>query len=321
MRRTLSALALTTALCLTALPAQAAGTADVPVTPIAPVVVDECGVGGDSVTIPDIDGVRYLVEISGATIELTPGSYAGVAFWADDAMTEEEYDDLVLGDTEGWTLPDAAATITAEAVDGAVLAEGAPTSFDVALSSTPCAPEHAAVTATSTECGTLTFTNPAGNPDAVVVWGDMDAWEEYAEVTVPAGGSRTVTTDAQEVDWFAVDATTWKDEEWADPFEGATARATTVPDYVATQEDRDLLAETAQMFDDLLDEGLGQGLTQVEQDCEPAPVEEPTTTPTPEIPAVVQTDGVAQPSPVAPLALGGLTALAALLVLRPRRQR
>ena len=111
MRRPLMALCLTTALGLGAAPAAlAAGTA--PVTPLAPTVVDECGLGSDRVTIPQVEGVRYVVTISGETIELTPGDYAGVAFWPEEAMSEESFEDLLSGDGT-WSAPDAAATITA----------------------------------------------------------------------------------------------------------------------------------------------------------------------------------------------------------------
>ncbi|MDN5718348.1 MAG: hypothetical protein L0G89_14065 [Janibacter sp.] len=316
MRRILSALCLSTALGLTAaLPAHAA---DAPVTPSAPTVVDECGLGQDRVTIPDIAGVQYLVEIDGTVVQLTAGDYAGVAFWPEDAMSEEELDELVFGDAQGVTLPDASATITAEAVDGAVLAEGATTSFDVALSSTPCAPEHAAVTAVA-DCGTVTFSNPAGNPEVLVLWGDADSDEDYSELVLAPGASRTVRTDAEEVDWFAVEEEAWTEEDWEDEEWATSLGSAATPDYVATEDDRLVLQEVAEFFDALLAADLGGGLLELPADC-PAPEDTTPDEDTPEIPAVVQTDGVEQPSLAAPLLLGGLTALIAWSVVRPRRQ-
>lgn len=332
MRPYLTTLCLSAGLALMAPPASAASA---PVTPLAPTVVDECGLGKDTVTIPEIDGIRYLVDLGGQTIELTPGAYAGIAFipWEE---VEDEEGDLAFDDEGGLALPDARATITAEALDGYALADGVPTSFDVTLSSGPCASTTSFVTAMSTECGTITFTNPAGNPDALVMWVDASSLDDYAEVVVPPGTSHTVSTSADEIDWFAVDDSAWDDTPWEDEledeFEGASTLAATFPDYVTTQEDRDELTEAAEFFDAMLTEGLGGGFETVDQDCATPPVDEPgdtgtpkpslTPTPgaTPEIPAVVQTDGVAPVNPAAPLLLGGLTALIAWSVLRPRRQ-
>lgn len=320
MRRILSALCLSTALGLTAaLPAQAA---DGPVTPTAPVVVDECGVGQDSVTIPDIDGVRYFFDVGDAVVELTPGAYAGIAFLPDDALADDDLEDVVeeSAEDETWELPDAAATIRAEATDGHVLADGAIASFDVSLSSAPCASDNSPVTATSTECGSVTFANPAGNPEALVLWVDAaDEVADFTEISLAPGDSRTVTTSADDVFWFAVEASAWDED-----FGWGTTLGATTPDVVATPEDREALKELAEWIDILLDDvDLGEGTLNIDQDCSTPPVDQPggTDAPTtPEIPAVVQTDGIAQQSPVVPVALGGLTALAGLLVLRrPRR--
>ena len=93
MRRPLMALCLTAVVGVATAPAALA--APTPVTPLAPTVIDECGVGGDRVVIPQVDGVRYLAEVSGTTFELTPGSYAGVAFWPEDAITEAEVESFL----------------------------------------------------------------------------------------------------------------------------------------------------------------------------------------------------------------------------------
>lgn len=298
MRRSLTALCLSAGLVLVASPALAA---DTPVTPLAPTVVDECGLGQDRVKIPDVPGVQYLYEVGGIVVQLTPGDYAGVAFIPWDEV-EDEDGDLLFDDEGELSLPDAQATITAEALDGAVLTPGAPTSFDVSLSSAPCASSATLVTATSDECGTLTFTNPAGNPPALVMWVDTDSLEDYTEVVVPAGTSRTVSTSATEVDWFAVDDSVWDEDLWEGELAGASPLGATVPDEVATQEDRDAMAETAEFFDSVMQEGLGGGLATVDQDCATPSVDEPSETPAPtspaptapEIPAVVQTDGIGQ---------------------------
>ncbi|KRE35820.1 hypothetical protein ASG73_14095 [Janibacter sp. Soil728] len=315
MRRTLSALCLSTALGLaTALPTHAAGA---PVTPTAPTVVDQCGLGQDRVTIPDITGVQYLVEIEGTVVQLTAGDYAGVAFLPWDEIADEE---APLDEESDLTLPDARATITAEALDGYELAGDAVTSFDITLSSAPCASDHSPVTAT-TSCGQITFANPAGNPEALVYWGDEES-DEPEELRVPAGSQRTVDAAAGSIAWFAMDAAIADDEDeaaWA-------TRGATTPDAVATEQDREDLIATAELFDLILAPGLGDGFVEVaactvpepEGTTPPAPAPAPTTTPV--IPAVVQTDGPAQHSPVGPLALGGLAALAGFLVLRPRRQ-
>ena len=96
--------------------------------------------------------------------------------------------------------------------------------------------------------------------------------------------------------------------DWAAPLAAAD------PDYVATEEDRELLVEVAEFIDDLLDEGLGGGYLELPSDCPAAPdtdgdtdgvaPEAPTTAP--EVPAVVQTDGAAleTPAPLAPVGLG-----------------
>lgn len=324
MRRVLTALCLSATLCLTALPAHAAGG---PVTPTAPVVVDECGLGKDRVQIPDISGVQYLLELDGYTIELTPGDYAGVLFLPEDIYEDEDAGDL---EEEGWALPDAAGTITAEAAEGFTLTENSPTSFDVTLSSTPCASTTSFVTASSSECGTVTFTNPAGNPEALILWMDPTSLGDYDEIVVPAGTSHTVSTDADEVDWFAVDDSMWEDDLGDGELKGASTLEATVPDYVATQEDRDLLAKSAEVLDVMLTEDLGGGIVTVAQDCAAPPVDEPgdTDAPTPEIPAVVQTDGITttQHAAGAPLVLGALVIMGTLaslggaLVLRTRRQ-
>ena len=62
MRRPLMALCLTAVVGLATAPAALA--APTPVTPLAPTVIDECGVGGDRVVIPQVDGVRYLAEVA-----------------------------------------------------------------------------------------------------------------------------------------------------------------------------------------------------------------------------------------------------------------
>lgn len=319
MRRTLSALCLSTALGLaTALPAHAV---DGPVTPTAPTVVDMCGLGQDRVTIPDITGVQYLVEIDGTVVQLTAGAYAGVAFLPWDEIADEE---APLEEESSLTLPDARATITAEALDGYELAADAVTSFDITLSSAPCASEHSPVTAT-TSCGQITFANPAGNPEALVYWGDEES-DGPEELRVPAGSQRTVDAAAGSIAWFAMDAALADDEDetaWA-------TRGATTPDAVATDQDREDLIATAELFDLILAPGLGDGFVEV-ADCvspeaepegttPPAPTPAPAPTATPVIPAVVQTDGPAQHSPVGPVALGGLAALAGFLVLRPRRR-
>lgn len=327
MRRPLMALCLTAVVGLATAPAALA--APTPVTPLAPTVIDECGVGGDRVVIPQVDGVRYLAEVSGTTFELTPGSYAGVAFWPEDAITEAEVEDLLLGESD-WTAPDTTATITAEAVDDAVLADGATTSFDVRLSSAPCTDGPAAVTASAT-CGSVTFANPAGNPEAVVLWADADTEDDYTELPLAPGDSATITTDAAELDWFAVDAAEWVDEpwdeeDWMGEGDWAAPLAAADPDYVATEEDRELLVEVAEFIDDLLDEGLGGGYLELPSDCPAAPdtdgdpdgvaPEAPTTAP--EVPAVVQTDGAAleTPAPLAPVGLGLLAVGGLVGVLR-----
>lgn len=310
MRRVLSALCLSTALGLTAaLPAHAA---DVTVTPTAPTVVDQCGLGQDRVTIPDVPGAQYLYETGGMVVELTPGEYAGLAFIP---LPEDGDGDLpVLPEDGDLALPDARATITVEAREGYVLADGVVTSFDVSLSSAPCAAEHSPVTATSS-CGQITFANPAGNPEALIYWGDVDS-EEPQELSVPAGGQLTVDSAPGEIVWFAQDGS-------VDGF-GWTVEGATTPDEVATEQDRQDLIDIAELVDLIMAPALGDGFVEVEACASPggddtaAPTTpEPTT---PEIPKVVQTDGVVQHSPVGPLALGGLAALAGFLVLRPRRQ-
>lgn len=293
MRRTLTALCLSAALGLTALPAHAA---EGPVTPLAPTVTDECGVASDRVGIPQVEGVRYLVDIDGMTVELTPGGYAGIAF-----MTEEDIDEVFASDDVDLSLPDARATIRAEALDGYTLADGATTSFDVTLSSAPCASDTTPVTAT-TDCGSITFANPAGNPEVTVLWGGEDD-DEPAELTLAPGERATVRTDAPEVLWFATTMITWEEEtDWE-------TRGATTPDVVATQQDREDLAEVAELLDQMTADDLGGGFLALSQDCATST---PSTS-TPEIPAVVQTDGaVVDRAPVVPLGLlGGLLLLGA----------
>lgn len=312
MRRPLSILCLSSALCFTALPAHAA---DGAVAPIAPTFVDECGVGRDTVTIPKVDGVRYFVDLTEATVELTPGHYAGVAFLDEDDFVDEELEDVV-DNERGWNLPDVSATIRAEAADGFVLAGDAPTRFDVSLSSVPCASTSSRVEVT-TDCGNVTFTNPVGNPQALVTWGETGSEADPDELLLAPGETKSVTTDAEQVFWMAHEEDALEDDhDW-----GATLGGT-VPDFVATQDDRDLLRESAELIDLMHARQLGVGFVEIRQECATAtpgpggPDQAP-----PEIPAVVQTDGFpAADSSGTPLLLGTLAGLGSFFVLRPHRR-
>lgn len=333
MRPCLAALCLSAGLALIAPPALAA---NAPVTPLAPTVIDECGLGKDRVSIPDLPGVQYLVDIDGSALQLTPGAYAGVAFIPWDQVFDED-DDLPVLEDDGLSLPHAKATITVEALDGYVLADDATTSFDVNLSSAPCASTHPPLTVTTT-CGSITFSNPAGNPDAFVMWG---GWDDEAghELIVPAGGQRSVDSAPGEILWFAQDDSV-DDFGWTASPAQAAAPATT-PDEVATDEDRRDLIDVAETLDLMMMSSMGDGIVDVaacvapeDEESTPTHPSAPTTpgsstpnTPTPstpEVPAVVQTDGVITSRsplvPLVPLALGGMAALASFLVLRPRRQ-
>ena len=88
VRRFAVPLCLSAALVLSAAPARAAE----PVTPLAPTVTDECGMGSDRVSVPRVPGVRYLVDLDGETIELAPGDWAGIAFLAQGSTEGPDMD-------------------------------------------------------------------------------------------------------------------------------------------------------------------------------------------------------------------------------------
>lgn len=302
-----------------------------PVTPGAPVVSDEsCGVGEDSILLPESPGAAYSVTVDGETIGLPtgveiPGALALAPIFA-------QLEDDGTGDLP--ELPDVVTiTIEASAQPGYLLADGAQTAFEVSIDATPCdTPAGAPLVVTSPSCEQISVTNPAGNPDAYLLGADdIDSDDPEADVELSAAAGETVTAKlpAGTYTWVALD------NSLGDPFaEGAAAtrlgeeNAAVSPDPALPGELRTLASEAVQVDrHELTDEDLGllqdlgdifdaitgdilldEGEVTVAA-CEDKPV-------TPVIPTVVQTDGgPTGTSPTTPflalaaglLGIGGLT--------------
>lgn len=343
MRRFGVPLCLSAALVLSAAPAHAAQA----VTPLIPTVTDECGTGSDRVSVPQVPGVRYLVTLDGESIELAAGDWAGIAFLT------EEFADL---DEDP---PRLSATIRAVAEEGFDLAGGTTTSFPISFSFEPCGTTNTPVTARA-ECEAVTFTNPAGNPEALVLF-ETGEEEDIDELSLAPGASARVPVASSALSWFAVDAGLFDEEDLPEeysaqerllgdespldlgswdssdtaPPSAARDAEVEVPDHVATGEDRELFAEIGIWWDLMVAADLGGGDVAVEQDCAAttpaddagAPPAAPGSLPAPEspaapvVPAIVATDGGgATDRGLLPAGLLGGLVAAAALLILRRRR-
>lgn len=184
-------------------PVAAAHAADpVPVTAATPVVSDQtCGISQDTVLIPETEGVTYSITadrervIFPEGVEL-PGVIAAL-------VSEDESGDLF----EAW--PDELTlTLDVTADEGYVLAPGSAETVEVTLDSTACAPvEQPAVTVESTECESVTLTNPS-DAEVTVTLEDWESWEptSYVEQTLDPGATETLTVAEGAYDWIAFDS-------------------------------------------------------------------------------------------------------------------
>lgn len=154
------------------------------VTPEPVTASDEC-----TVLIPGTTGVQYTVTIDDETTDIDEGEYDGFEFFGED-----DGDDLV--------------TFRAVALDGFVLAEGAPAlwTYD------PSEDENCfgdigddELVEFETECSTVTFTNVT-DETVHVYYGSIDEEEEEADgdVTIPEGESREVSTSREELLFIAL---------------------------------------------------------------------------------------------------------------------
>lgn len=323
--RTRSAATLLTLVGLTlAAPAASALAAEpVPVSPVAPIVADDtCGIGQDTVQIPETEGITYSVTINDERAILPEGVEipAIIALYA-------SIDEVYLEQTP----PELTMKLDATADDGYVLAPDAASSTEVTVDSSPCAPvTMPALKVSSDECEQVTITNPAGNPEAYFITTELDSLEEY-DTVIPAGSSTTLDVPEGTYEWNGLDSSTvfgWAagvqaEDGGSDLATRRTAASTLTqnpdatskveaPDVLGTQravaadewelsaEDIDALREFSAIFDGYATGAFNLGFGDVDVDaCADDPVAPtPPTTPaadpvdeTPQVPAVVQTDG------------------------------
>lgn len=319
MKRTLGCLAAASLLTLSHGAAAAETIEPIPVTSIAPTVVDECGIGLDTVTLPEIEGLEYRVALenpeSGAdeTIVLPAGELPGalvqalspeIVAWGADLDTDDE--------------PPLVTTTTIEVVaqDGHVLSDGSATQFQVDLDATPC--DSLLSPTVEVGCAQATFTNPADNPALVVEWVESDTADEdptftdegaYEEgsVVVEPGSSASIETQGGGILWIASgqealealeDTLSFGEDEFSQRRAAAResvggeasalraeAAADPDPTYVVTAEDIALFDEAGHLYD-LIDEVyFAEDFVEAPADCDG----DGTSAPTPVIPTVVQT--------------------------------
>ncbi len=354
--RTAATLLAFTGLTLGAPVATAHAADPVPVTAATPVVSDQtCGVGEDTILIPETEGVTYSFTADGDRlifpegVEL-PGVIAAL-------LTDGGFEDPF----EVW--PDELTlTLDVTADEGYVLAPGSAETVEVTLDSTGCAPvEQPSVVVESTECESVTLTNPS-DAEVTVMLEDWESWEPTSSVeeTLAPGATETLTVVEGNYDWFALDSRAASSFFLGEPDDGdfeegmssttlakksledvttdlpraLGGRAAQADDYTPTAEDLEELRQIGLLIDGLESGAyfFGTGMVQVES-CDDATSEPtPPVTPVdvdgtpgtadpadeaPRVPAVVQTDGGSlDRSPVGGLVLVGGLLLGAGAVVR-----
>ncbi|WP_191564123.1 hypothetical protein [Janibacter melonis] len=338
-------------------PVAAAHAADpVPVTAATPVVSDQtCGIGQDTVLIPETEGVTYSFTAERERVILPEGVELPGALVA-LASTGSEGDPFAIWDDE------VSVTLDVTADEGYVLATGTPTTVVVTVDATGCPQvEQPSVEVRSDECESLTLTNPSSS-EVTVTLDDWSSWEPtgYVEETLAPGATSTLTMVEGEYEWFGVDsraASPWLtgDLEEGELESSATGtdltkksvesalkklpralggRVADPDDYVITDQELQLISELGVIIDGF-ESGeffFGEGMVYVEfcddTTSEPTPPVTPvdvdgapgTVDPAdeaPRVPAVVQTDGGSlDRSPVGGLVLVGGLLLGAGAVVR-----
>ena len=138
--------------------------------------------GECTVVVPDTTGVKYTVTLDGQTDDMDAGTYDGTDFLGDE--------DTV--------------TFRAEALNGDfVIAPGATVTWTYDPF-TDCFGEGDALVNAETSCSAVTFTNLT-DESVEVFYGGVDE-EEMADgdVTIPAGGTRKISTSRDELLFVAL---------------------------------------------------------------------------------------------------------------------
>lgn len=333
------------------MPLTAATAADpVVVTPGVPVVSDaECGVGQDTITIPETEGVTYSLSFDDVTAILPQGVEipGALALFGDGSEFAFQYG-----------LKQAKMTLDITADEGYVLDADAATTVDVVVDTTACtAVDSPPLQVSSTTCEQVTVTNPAGNPEAYLLLEDTTSYEPYGSI-VPVGATATVDVPDGTYQWegftsdivgeFSIKTDTHSgstsaerrsavktladDPTTATPNEMPSLRsaqkAPTDDVFELTDADLEALRETGLDFDAITTGlfQLGSGRVVVascdDETSTPGSPATPAADPidednAPQVPAVVQTDGgTLDPGPSGPTALAGLLALGALALAR-----
>ncbi|MDQ3156839.1 MAG: hypothetical protein M3Q98_08965 [Actinomycetota bacterium] len=158
-------------------PAPVVAAAAIEVTPNAVTFPDEC-----TVLVPATTGVKYTATVDGETEDVPADTYDGVEFFGDSA-----------------------AVFKAVAQDGYVLADGATATWTQPELADSCFDEigNDELVSTKTSCSAVTFTNLTDEP-IEVFYGTPDEDLADGDITIPAGGSRKVSTSRAEFIFAAV---------------------------------------------------------------------------------------------------------------------
>lgn len=145
------------------------------VTPADVTFPGEC-----TVVVPATPGVKYTVTLDGETEDIPADTYDGFDFVGDE-------------DT---------ATFRAEALEGFVIAPGATVTWTYDAFA-DCFGEGDALVSAETSCSAVTFTNLT-DESVEVFYGDVDEDMADGDVTIPAGGTRKISTSRDELLFVAL---------------------------------------------------------------------------------------------------------------------
>lgn len=137
--------------------------------------------GECTVVVPGTTGVKYTWTIDGQTDDIDAGTYDG-----DDFLGDED-----------------TGTFRAEALNSDfVIARGATVTWTYDAFE-DCFGEGDALVSAETSCSAVTFTNVTDEP-VEVIYGDIDEEKADGDVTIPAGGTRKISTSRDELDFVAL---------------------------------------------------------------------------------------------------------------------
>lgn len=145
------------------------------VTPADVTFPGEC-----TVVVPATPGVKYTVTLDGETEDIPADTYDGFDFVGDE-------------DT---------ATFRAEALEGFVIAPGATVTWTYDAFA-DCFGEGDALVTAETSCSAVTFTNLT-DESVEVFYGGVDEDMADGDVTIPAGGTRKISTSREELVFVAL---------------------------------------------------------------------------------------------------------------------